>query len=57
MSETKKFKCCICGKEVAEYGNDPYLLLPVFRFLLHAPIFLSRIICHKTKSDTYVFLF
>ncbi len=24
MSETKKFKCCICGKEVAEYGNDPY---------------------------------
>ncbi len=24
MSETKKFKCCICGKEVAEYGDDPY---------------------------------
>lgn len=24
MSETKKFRCCICGKEVAEHGNDPY---------------------------------
>lgn len=23
MSETK-FTCCICGKEVKEYGNDPW---------------------------------
>lgn len=23
MSETK-FRCCICGKEVTEYGNDPW---------------------------------
>ena len=23
MSETK-FKCCICGKEVTEHGNDPW---------------------------------
>lgn len=23
MSETK-FKCCICGREVKEYGNDPW---------------------------------
>lgn len=20
----KKFTCCICGKEVIEYGNNPY---------------------------------
>lgn len=20
----KKFKCCICGKEVEEYGNNPW---------------------------------
>ena len=25
MSETK-FKCCICGKEVTEYGNDPWTI-------------------------------
>lgn len=24
MSETKKTKCCICGKEITGYGNDPY---------------------------------
>ena len=24
MSETKKFRCCICGREVAGHGNGPY---------------------------------
>lgn len=48
--DAKKFTCCLCGKKVAEFGNNPYPLAGRkccnacdMKYVIPVRVFISRL--------------